>query len=95
MEYTENRHRQRQRHTRGKTMTEAIIIAFITGGLAVISNLVIAVTNNSKTIYRIEQLENKMEKHNQLIERVALLEHDEQTQWKRIDELREELNNGR
>jgi len=76
-------------------MTEAIIIAFITGGLAVISNLVIAVTNNSKTIYRIEQLENKMEKHNQLIERVALLEHDEQTQWKRIDELREELNNGR
>jgi len=76
-------------------MTEAIIIAFITGGLAIISNLVIAATNNSKTIYRIEQLEKKMEKHNQLIERVALLEHDEQTQWKRIDELREEINNGR
>lgn len=72
-------------------MTEAIIIAFITGGLAIISNLVIAMTNNSKTIYRIEQLERKMEKHNQLLERVALLEHDEQTQWKRIDELREEL----
>jgi len=76
-------------------MTEAIIIAFITGGLAIVSNLVIAATNNSKTIYRIEQLEKKMEKHNQLIERVALLEHDEQTQWKRIDELREEINNGR
>lgn len=73
-------------------MTEAIIIAFITGGLAIISNLVIAMTNNSKTLYRIEQLERKMEKHNQLIERVALLEHDEQTQWKRIDELREEIN---
>ena len=73
-------------------MTEAIVIALITGGLAVISNVVVAMANNSKTLYRIEQLEKKMEKHNQLVERVALLEHDEQTQWKRIDELREELN---
>lgn len=70
-------------------MTEAIVIAFITGGLAVISNIVVAVTNNAKTVFRIEQLERKMEKHNNLVERVALLEHDEQTQWKRIDELKE------
>lgn len=72
-------------------MTEAIVVAFITGGLAVICNLIVALSSNSKTLYRIEQLEKKMEKHNNLVERVALLEHDEQTQWKRIDELREEL----
>lgn len=69
-------------------MTEGIIIALVTGGLAVISNVIIALNSNSKTIYRIEQLEKKVEKHNNLVERIALLEHDEQTQWKRIDELK-------
>lgn len=73
-------------------MTEAVVTALITGGLAVICNLIVSLTNNSKTLYRIEQLEKKMEKHNNLLERVALLEHDEQTQWKRIDEIREEMN---
>lgn len=73
-------------------MTEAVIVALITGGLAVFGNLIVSLSNNSKTLYRIEQLEKKMEKHNNIIERVALLEHDEQTQWKRIDELREQID---
>ena len=51
-------------------MTEGIIIALITGGLAVFSNVIIVVFNNSKTLYRIEQLEKKQDKHNQLISRV-------------------------
>lgn len=51
-------------------MTEGIMIAIITGGLAVISNIIIVVFNNSKTLYRIEQLEKKVEKHNNFIERV-------------------------
>lgn len=72
-------------------MTEGILIALITGGLAVISNFFVAIMNSRLTIYRIEQLEKKVEKHNNLVERVALIEHDEQTQWKRINELREEL----
>lgn len=74
-------------------MTEAVVVALITGGLAVICNLIVALSSNSKTIYRLDQLEKKMEKHNQILERVALLEHDEQTQWKRIDELREQIGN--
>ena len=51
-------------------MTEGIMIAIITGGLAVLSNVIIVVVNNSKTLYRIEQLEKKVEKHNNFIERV-------------------------
>ena len=51
-------------------MTEGIMISIITGGLAVISNIIIVVFNNSKTLYRIEQLEKKVEKHNNFIERV-------------------------
>lgn len=72
-------------------MTEGIMIALITGCMAIFSNIIVAWANNSKTLYRIEQLEKKQERHNQLIEKVALLEHDEETQWRRIDELREEI----
>ena len=50
------------------------MIALITGGLAVISNVIIVVFNNSKTLYRIEQLEKKVEKHNNFIERMYALE---------------------
>jgi hypothetical protein len=55
-------------------MTEGIMIAMITGGLAVISNIIVVAFNNSKTLYRVEQLERKMEKHNNFIERVYELE---------------------
>ena len=72
-------------------MTEGIIIAIITGGMAIISNIVIAWANNSKTIWRIQQLEAKMDKHNNLVERVVVEEQNTKAQWRRIDELREEL----
>ena len=69
--------------------------------LALAGTLISGLMVSQKTAWRIEQLEKKMdiierkvELHNKLVERVALLEHDEQTQWKRIDELREELKEG-
>ena len=72
-------------------MTEGVMIALITGGLAIVSNIIVAWFNNSKTLYRIQLLESKVERHNQIVEKVALLELDEGTQWKRIDELREDI----
>ena len=67
-------------------MSEGIIIALITGGLAVISNFIVAMMNSKLTIYRIEQLEKKVEKHNNLVERVTLLEANDKAQWKYIDQ---------
>jgi len=72
-------------------LTEGIIIAFITGGLAVASNMIVAWAQNSKTIYRIDQLEKKVEKHNNLVERMVSVEQSEQAQWKWIDEFKERL----
>ena len=72
-------------------MSEAVLVALITGGLAIISNIMVAMAQNSKTIYRIEQLEKKMDKHNQLLERVAVIERDEKTQWKQIDEIKAKI----
>lgn len=43
---------------------------------------------NKLTNFRISELEKKVEKHNNMIERVTILEQSEQTQWKRLDEVR-------
>ena len=55
-------------------MTEAIIVACITGGLTLIGTILTARNSNSKTMYRLDQLEVKMEKHNNMIERLYIAE---------------------
>lgn len=73
-------------------MTEGIIIALITGAMAIISNIVVAWAQNSKTVYRIEQLEKKVEAHNNLVERIVIEEQNTKAQWRRIDELTEKVD---
>ena len=41
--------------------------------------------------YRLEALEDKVNKHNQLVERVYRLEAEEKTTHQRLEELREEM----
>lgn len=41
--------------------------------------------------YRINELEDKMDKHNNLVERVAIIERDVKTAFNRIDENREDI----
>lgn len=72
-------------------MTEGIIIAIITGGMAIFSNIIVAWAQNSKTVYRIEQLEKKVEAHNNLVERITIEEQNTKAQWRRIDELSEKV----
>lgn len=73
-------------------MSEGIIVALITGGLAIVSNIIVAWLTNSKTIYRVEQLEKKVEKHNNVIERVVVLEQSDKAQWRYIDDFKEKLH---
>ena len=55
-------------------MTESIIVAVITGGLALLGNVISNISAHDKTMYRIEQLEKKQDIHNKVIERVYQLE---------------------
>ena len=55
-------------------MSEAIIVAIITGGITLAGTVISNMLNHSKTIYRIDQLEKKVEKHNNLVERMYLAE---------------------
>lgn len=66
-------------------MTEGILIALVTGGLAVVGNIIVVVFNNAKTLYRIDQLEKKVEKHNNFIERMFVAETE-------IKEIKNDIN---
>ena len=47
--------------------------------------------SNRLTNFRIQELEKKVEKHNNLVERMALVEASAKSAHHRMDELREEL----
>ena len=69
-------------------ITEGIIIAIITGGLAVVSNVVVVLVNNSKTLLRIDLLERKDEKHNNYMERLIMAEMTIKKIAEELDELK-------
>ena len=55
-------------------MDTAIICGLISAVSAIIVSVITAVYNNKLIMYRLEQLEKKMDKHNNVIERVTVLE---------------------
>ena len=55
-------------------MDTAIICGLISAASAIIVSDITAVYNNKLIMYRLEQLEKKMDKHNNVIERVTVLE---------------------
>lgn len=63
--------------------------------LALIGTLVGSILASNKTQaligYRLDQLEIKVEKHNQVIERTAILERDLKTAFNKIDELKTDV----
>lgn len=58
-------------------MTGEIICAIIALVGSVTGSLCGVIVSNNKTLYRIEQLEKKVEKHNNVLERVYKLEQKE------------------
>lgn len=72
-------------------MTGEIIVAV----LALIGTLVGSILASNKTqaliSYRLDQLEIKVEKHNQVIERTTILERDLKTAFNKIDELKTDV----
>lgn len=77
---------------------ESIIGAIITGAMALLGTIITGMIMNSKTLYRIEQLEKAQNKHNSLIERMykaeKAIEVDEE-RLKYIEEDVEELKDAK
>ena len=76
-------------------MLQPEIIVALLPMLGTLAGSVIGVlTANKLTTFRLEQLEKKVEKHNNLVERMALVEASAKSAHHRLDELREEIENG-
>lgn len=67
-----------------------IVLALIAFAGTLIGTFGGILTANKLSNYRIEQLEKKVEKHNNLVERMFLVESSVKSAHHRIDELREE-----
>lgn len=73
-------------------MDSSIISALIALCGSLLGTLGGIMVSNKLTAYRLEQLEKKVDKHNNVLERVALMEQNEKTIWRRVDELRNEVH---
>lgn len=73
-------------------MDTAIICGLISAASAIIVSVITAVYNNKLLVYRLEQLEKKMDKHNSLIERVYNLEEAQSVTDERLKHLEKEVD---
>ena len=73
-------------------MTETIIVGVLSLIGTLVGSLGGILAANKLTNYRIGELEKKVEKHNNVIERVTILEQSTNTAWKRIDEIKAAVN---
>lgn len=76
-------------------MAEAVTVALVSGLCVAIPSVLTTMLSNNKANalmnYRIDELTKKVEKHNNVVERMALQEQQTKTMWKKIDEVQEEL----
>ena len=72
-------------------MSEAIIVAVITGSVTLIGTLAGSYFSQRKSTalitYRIGQLETKVDKHNHLVERMTVVEQSCKSAHHRLDEI--------
>lgn len=73
-------------------MDTAVICGIISAASAIIVSVITAVYNNKLLVYRLEQLEKKMDKHNSIIERVFNLEEAQSVTDERLKHLEKEVS---
>nr|DAW62037.1 MAG TPA: hemolysin [Caudoviricetes sp.] len=77
-------------------MSEVVLVALISGICTAIPSLIATFVMNNKTMevlkYRIESLEAKTEKHNNVVERTFKLEEDVKNAQYRINDLKNDID---
>ena len=72
-------------------MSSEVIVALVSFAGTDIGSIAGVLTANKLSNYRISQLEEKVAKHNNLVERMAMAEQSVKSAHKRITEIKEEL----
>lgn len=73
-------------------MSEGVITSLIALLGTVIGSFAGILTSSRLTLYRLERLEEKVEQHNRVVERVFKLEESAKSAHHRLDELRSEFD---
>ena len=73
-------------------MSEAVIVALVTGTLTLVGTLAGVITSNKATIAtietKLEDLTREVREHNEFAKRIPVIENDIVTLYKRVDELK-------
>lgn len=72
-------------------MPDVVIVALISLAGTLFGSIAGIMTANKLTTYRIGELENKVEKFNNLVERMFKVEQSTARQWDRIDEIKSDI----
>ena len=76
-------------------MTEAVTVALISGLCVAVPSVITNVMSNNKANalmnYRIDELTKKVEKHNNVVERMALHEQETKSLWKDVNKIQNKL----
>lgn len=72
-------------------MPNEIIVAILSLVGTAIGSVAGIMSSNRLTVYRIQQLEEKVNKHNNLVERMAIVERDVKSAHHRLDEIHSEM----
>ena len=73
-------------------MTSEVLVAVLSLLGTAFGSVTGIMAANKLTNYRIAELEKKVDKHNTIIERFALLEQDNKAQWNCIGDLRNSMD---
>lgn len=72
-------------------MSETVTVALISGLCVGVPSVIATLFSNNKANalvdYRIDELTKKVEKHNSVVERMALQERETKELWRKIDEI--------
>ena len=72
-------------------MNTEIVIALISSGASLIVAGISIYANNQVIAYKVDELKKQVEKHNNLVERMTVVERDLKTAFVRIDENKEDI----
>lgn len=72
-------------------MPPEIIVGLLSLAGTLVGTIAGIMTANRLTTYRVGELEKKVDKHNNMIERITKLEMNDKAQWVRIDEILEDI----
>lgn len=72
-------------------MPSEIIVGLLSLGGTLVGTFAGIITSAKLTAYRIEQLEKKVDKHNNFAERIPVIENNLKSVWHNINEIKEEI----